>query len=358
MNGKRSKLSRQIVLSMSLVSVITTLIAFVGSYIIYGLLFTLWPPPPGPPENMFIVHAPDYVIFASLLLAALVVAIVLALRLAKRIIAPLNSLAEGARRIAEGDLAARALPGDLSLGETANLVDDFNTMAVKLADMAAEMTFWNAAVAHELRTPLTILKGRLQGIRDGVFEPTETLVDGLLIQVDSLSRLVDDLRVVTLQNSGHLEMHFVTTDISVEIQHVVDSVRSALLAAGFSLDLATRSVLVECDGTRIRQAILALIDNARRYATPGQLIVRTTVSDLHVILQVEDEGPGIAPDFARQAFEPFTRAELSRSRSSGGTGLGLSVVRAIALAHGGTVRYRRSAVGGSIFEMALPRASL
>lgn len=228
-------------------------------------------------------------------------------------------------------------------------------MAAKLADMAAEMTFWNAAVAHELRTPLTILKGRLLGIRDGVFEPTETVVDSLLIQVDGLSRLVDDLRVVTLQDSGRLEMHFATTDISGEIRHAVDSIRPVLSAAGFSLDLAMPCVLIECDGTRIRQAMLALLDNARRYATPGQMIIRTSATDTHVVVQVEDQGPGMAPDFAALAFQPFTRAELSRSRSSGGSGLGLSVVRAIALAHGGTVRYHQSSLGGSIFEMRLPR---
>ncbi|WP_233411409.1 ATP-binding protein [Paraburkholderia kururiensis] len=355
---QRNRLSRQIVMSMGLVAVITTLIAFVGSFVIYGLLYTFIPLPPGPPEDMLIPQAPDYLIFAALLLVALIVAVIIALRLARRILAPLNSLAEGARRIAAGDLAARAVPGDRSLGETAHLVDDFNTMAMKLQDMAADMAAWNAAIAHELRTPLTILKGRLQGLSDGVFRPDEALFRGLLFQVEGLSRLVEDLRVVTLQDSGRMQMRIEPTEIGAEVEHAVDSIRPALEEAGLRVELHVVPVILRCDGPRIRQALLALLDNARRYAHAGRLRVEVEPRDTHVVLRVEDEGPGLTPEFARHAFNPFTRGDASRSRESGGSGLGLSVVRAIAMAHGGEVRYVQSSVGGSIFEIDIPRAPL
>lgn len=355
---QRNRLSRQIVLSMGLVALITTLIVFVGSFVIYGVLYTFFlPPPSSAPQDMLIPQAPDYLIFAALLLAALIVAIIIALRLARRILAPLNSLAESARRIATGDLAARAIPGDRSLGETAHLVDDFNTMAMKLQGMAADMAAWNAAIAHELRTPLTILKGRLQGLRDGVFVPNEALFHSLLFQVEGLSRLVEDLRVVTLQDSGRLQMRIEPTEIGAEVERALDSIRPALEEAGIRTELQIVPVIVHCDGPRIRQALLALLDNVRRYAAPGRLRIEVEPLDTRVVLRVEDEGPGLTAEFARHAFDPFTRDDASRSRESGGSGLGLSVVRAIAKAHGGDVSYAQSSVGGSIFEIDIPRTT-
>ncbi|WP_431825434.1 ATP-binding protein [Burkholderia sp. F1] len=351
----RSKLSRQIVLSMGLVSVTTTLIIFVGLFVIYGLLFTFSPPAQERVIDVLIPHAADYLIFAILLLTGLIAAVVMATRLARRILKPLNSLAESARSIAAGDLAARAHPGDRSLGETALLVDDFNAMAIRLQGMTSEMTAWNAAIVHELRTPLTILRGRLQGLRDKVFEPDESLFRGLLNQVEGLSRLVDDLHIVTLQDIGRLDMNIQPTDIELEVRSAVDSVSDALHDAGFAVEMATTAIVVQCDGARIRQALLALLDNARRYAVPGKLRIEMAVHGSSVVLSVEDEGPGLSPEFARHAFEPFTRADVSRSRKFGGSGLGLSVVRAIAQAHQGHARYVTSRAGGSIFELDIPR---
>ncbi|MGJ7504004.1 MULTISPECIES: ATP-binding protein [unclassified Variovorax] len=349
------RLSRQIVLSMSLVSAITTIIGFVGSFIAYALLFRFLPPPPGPPET-FLPQGPDYLIVAMFLMLGLIAAVVIALRLTRRILTPLNSLAESARSIAAGDLAVRANPGDRSLGETAHLVDDFNVMAAKLQDMAASMASWNAAIAHELRTPLTILRGRLQGVKDGVFPPSEELIHGLLAQVEGLSRLVDDLRIVTLQDSGHLEMRIEPVHVGAEVQRTVDSMSPALFEAGLAVEVTQSDIVLRCDGARLRQALMALLDNARRYAQPGKLKVELEATASHVVLRVEDEGPGLAPEFARQAFDPFMRDEPSRLRQYGGSGLGLAVVRAIVLAHSGEVQYRRSPVGGSIFEMKLPYA--
>ncbi|CAM2185919.1 two-component system, OmpR family, sensor histidine kinase AdeS [Paraburkholderia sacchari] len=357
MTRQRARLSRQIVLSMGLVSIITALIAFVGSVVIYSLLFMISPPTrPLTAAELLLPDSGDYLIFAILLLFGLVVAVIVALRLARRILAPLNSLAESARSIAAGDLAARALPGDRTLGETAHLVDDFNAMAARLQRMTSDMSAWNAAIAHELRTPLTILRGRLHGMKDGVFKADETQIRALLFQVESLTRLVDDLHIVTLQDIGRLEMRVEPTPIGAEIRHAVDSMSDTLHEAGFEVELDLADEIVNCDGARIRQALLALLDNARRYAVPGRLRIVLALEETRFALRVEDDGPGLAPEFALQVFEPFTRADASRSRKFGGSGLGLSVVRAIALAHGGQAAYRASAAGGSIFELVLPRA--
>ncbi|NEW89689.1 HAMP domain-containing protein [Rhodopseudomonas sp. WA056] len=349
---KRSRLSGQITLSMSIVAAIAVLMVFVGTFIFYTVYLIWFPPPPGPPP--LLPEASDFVLIAIFLLLGLAIAIHAALRLTRRILAPLNSLAEGARRIAAGDLTARAVAGDRSLGETAQLVDDFNVMAQRLQDVAESMASWNAAIAHELRTPLTILRGRLQGLTDGVFDPSDELFRSLLAQVENLSRLVDDLRVVTLSDSQRLDMRVEPTDLANEVAQAVEAMRPALDGAGFTVRMTTQPVTLPCDGARIRQALLALLENARRYATPGVIEIRMNLENTDVVIAVEDEGPGLSAEFAAQAFDPFARAEPSRSRQFGGSGLGLSVVRAIAEAHGGHARYRTSKTGGSVFEIVLP----
>lgn len=297
----------------------------------------------------------DLLLYAIIAFIALVVAGVGAIKLASRILFPINSLAESARRIADGDLSARALPGDKSLGETAHLVTDFNTMAERLQVMASNMATWNAVIAHELRTPLTVLRGGLQGIADGIFVPDEQRIKGLLLQAEALTRLVEDLRVVTLANNNRLGLKVERLAISTEIRAVVESIGPSLAEAGFTVRLTVFDIAIDADGMRVRQALLALLENARRYANRGQIEISTLICGNQLLIRVEDEGPGLTPEFAQRAFEPFTRPEAARSRSSGGSGLGLSVVRAIAEAHGGTAAYRRSTtLGGSAFELFLP----
>lgn len=350
----RHGLSRQILLAMAAVTIIAALLVFAGFYVAFALIIAFYPGLMSGEGSWWLPSGPDIFTLALSIVLALIAAGWIALKLAARILAPLNSLAESARRIASGDLSARATPGDQSLGETAHLVDDFNTMAGRLQDMANDMSAWNAAIAHELRTPLTILRGKLQGVIDGVFAADEQLIRNLLLQIDGLSRLADDLRVVTLADSGHLDLRKEPIDLATEIERVADLVKPSFEEAGFFLKLTLVEVPILADGLRVRQALLALLENARRYATPGTIEVATLVSDGEAIIRVEDGGPGLPPEFARRAFEPFFRSDPARSRRNGGSGLGLSVVRAIAEAHGGKASYRKSSRGGASFEISLP----
>lgn len=150
---------------------------FFGTYLAFTILFYF---SPWSEDSDNWLTGFDFMILTVLIFIALIVAAVAAIRLARRILQPLELLAISARRIKDGDLSARAIPGNHSLGETALLVQDFNAMAQRLQDMAADMTLWNATIAHELRTPLTILKGRLQGMIDGVFEPSEKSLHALV----------------------------------------------------------------------------------------------------------------------------------------------------------------------------------
>lgn len=349
----RSGLGRQILLSMAVVTIISGLTVFTSFYVVVVIF------------DIFFRSAPildtdarfdgiDLLTLTSAILSALLVTAFVAIKLTERILSPLNSLAASTRQIAGGNLAARALPGDQSLREIAQLVEDFNAMARKLQDMANNLACWNAAVAHELRTPLTILKGKLQGVADGVLTADEKNIRSLVVQTDGLARLVNDLRVVTLADAGYLELEIAPVDLALEIRKVTDTVEPSLRKAGFSLKLFVQNVIVHADAVRLRQAFLALLSNTERYADPCEIGIYVFLLETTALIRIEDLGPGLPPSFANRAFEPFARADDSCSRIYGGSGLGLSVVRAIAEAHGGKASCWNSSRGGAIFEISLP----
>ncbi|WP_332686800.1 ATP-binding protein, partial [Devosia sp.] len=258
------------------------------------------------------------------------------------------------RAVASGDLKARANPSIRGFGESARLVEDFNLMAGRLERAEAELRYSNSATAHELRTPLTILKGRLQGVADGVFTLTPELVTLLLTQVDGLTRIVDDLRTLGLFNAGTLELSITEIDLADVARDVAALSAEDLASKSMPVSLRLNPTRIRADPDRMRQLILALTDNATRYAPGGPLVIETGVEDGTAVIRCRDYGPGLSHDALLNAFEPFWRAEESRSRDKGGSGLGLSVVRAIAQAHGGRVHGANMENGGACFSVFLP----
>jgi two-component system sensor histidine kinase AdeS len=348
----QSSLSRQIAYWMAATSILASTTVFFGYYFGFWVVYIYFPTYLN--EESWFPAGIEYLLLLIFGVPGVICSWVVAFKFAARILEPLNSLAENARKLASGDLKARASSGNTSLLEIKLLVEDFNNMAGQLEDDAENMTAWNAAVAHELRTPLTILKGRLQGAVDDVLPLSKDNLRALLLHVDGLARLVDDLRTVTLADGGRLHLLIAPSLISKEASLVVETMRHALEEAGFEIALELADVTADADPMRIRQALLALLTNALHHARPGPIVVRADSDGLFARIAVEDSGPGLPPEFERRAFDPFTRAAPLKAKSRSGSGLGLSVVRAIATAHGGQLRYLRSGRGGSIFEMAIP----
>ncbi|MDE8650623.1 sensor histidine kinase [Novosphingobium album (ex Liu et al. 2023)] len=277
-------------------------------------------------------------------------------RLARRIARPVEAVAGAARRVTEqSKFVLEELPDDCAFEETAQLVHDFNEMARRIDQGINEARTLNLAIAHELRTPLTIVKGRLQGFIDGVFAPNEAAFRALIAQVEGLARTADDLRTISLAASNRLELSIAPVDLGREAASVVEVMRPDFTGVGMMLELDASSCMVPADAQRVRQALIALLDNARRYAGKGRVVVQVRSTRDTGILRVKDEGPGISPEFVSRAFTLFERGEESRSRSSGGSGLGLSVVEAIMTAHGGAVRIDSDVDVGATFELSLPR---
>lgn len=275
--------------------------------------------------------------------------------LAQRFGRPITAVALAARRVARGDLTARAevpLPGN---PELATLVADFNRMADHLERAEGERRKTTAAIAHELRTPLTVMRGRLQGMLDGVFETNRGEVTRLVAQTDLLARIVEDLRTVTLAEAGRLDLRWETVELRALAADCVEIMGPRLTDSGLRAEVHGEAVNVRADRDRLMQALCAFLDNAVRYA-PNTGVIDISVSREESVasLAVADRGPGLPEGGTELAFQGFWRADESRSRAFGGSGLGLAVVQAIAFAHGAQARATNRPGGGSTFEIRFP----
>lgn len=336
-------LNRTVATSMALVALGGVAITFLGLALVYGLML----------EQPWRLKGVDYVAIAVFCICGLIMAVASASALTRRIVSPVASVGQAARRIADGDLSARAEISDPRLGEVVELTTDFNQMADRLESLAAEERTINAAVAHELRTPLMILRGKIQGAIDGVFPLDEDLLLGALGQIDALTRLVDDIRAMGVADSGHVFLDVAPIDLADVARDLRRLLHEPFRMAGFDARWVLRPAPVLADRTRVQQALLALLGNARLHAAPGPLLIEVVEVDGMGLFRITDSGPGIPAELSDRIFEPFRRGPTMAK----GTGLGLAIVRITAEAHEGSATYRSSATGGSIFEFFLPRAN-
>jgi two-component system sensor histidine kinase AdeS len=353
LKGPSGGLGREIILSTVVATVTSVLVAIMGLYIFYGVIIRIAPELLFPLTDEWLPRGIEWIMIVMLCIAAVGIAVLVATRLARRIVKPLVSVAQSARSIAGGDLKARAETYARAPTEATMLVEDFNLLADRLERASEAVRRWNATIAHELRTPVTILSGRLQGLADGVFNPDPTLFRSLVSQVDALARLIEDLRTVSLLEGGRLDIRFQAVELSDEMEAVIRLMQPGLESAGFTVAATLDKGLCDVDTARIRQAMIALLENAKRHATPARIDVALQIRGQHVRISVTDQGPGLIPEFAEHAFEPFRRY-MEQGGNAKGSGLGLSVVKAIAQAHGGEATYE-TINGGACFSLNLVR---
>lgn len=348
----KGTLSSQVVLSISAVTLSALAVMFFGGTFYYYNYEWLVPAAIQGGATEWIVT--DFVVLAIVVAIGLATAGTVGWRLARRILRPLEAVAKALRSITAGDFSARAEVATDGFGEAETLISDFNAMARRLETAEAELRFSNSAIAHELRTPLTILRGRLQGLVDGVFPASKELYDNLIANVDGLTHLVEDLRTLGLASAGHLDLRLEPADLASEVAATASAFEPELEAAAIKLKWGLQAVKCDVDRSRVRQALLAVLDNARRYAPHSTVHLQTYVSGTTGIIKCSDSGPGLSPGQYERVFERFWRADDSRSRKGGGSGLGLAVVKAIMRAHGGDATARASSSGGLTIEISLP----
>jgi signal transduction histidine kinase len=288
-------------------------------------------------------------------LAALGVALVIGGLLFRSITAPLRELTTATESVAEGDLSARApVRGQ---DEVAQLAAAFNQMAESLDRMEEARRNQTADIAHELRTPLTVIQGTLEAMLDGVYPTDQENLRAALAQTRTLSRLIEDLRILALADAGRLNLHKTTLDTAFFLQKTVESHRLQAQEKGLRLTLEASPTLpsVWADRDRLSQVMGNLLSNAFQY-TPGggRVTVQAQENDQAIVVSVIDDGPGVAPEQLDRIFERFWRADPARQRKTGGSGLGLSIARYIVEAHGGCIWAEETPGGGLTVAFSLP----
>jgi signal transduction histidine kinase len=314
----------------------------------------------GAPARLFVLFnpgVPRQLVQPWLLSAAAtgLVALVLVFGLARGILRPIGALTDAARRMKRGDLAVRVDAGGGD--EIAELARAFNSMAAQLAENERLRRQLIGDVAHELRSPVTNLRCLLEGVQDGLERADAATIATLYDETMFLQRLISDLQELTLAEAGSLPLHIAPTDVSDVIGRAVSSMAAAPGSPTVVVE-APRELIVLADPDRLEQVLRNLLANARQH-TPagGRVAVRAARIDDEVKIEVSDTGSGIAAEHLPYVFDRFYRADASRTRTTGGAGLGLAIVRQLVTAHGGTVSAASDGQGhGATFRIMLRAA--
>ncbi|MEU9465915.1 HAMP domain-containing sensor histidine kinase [Streptomyces avermitilis] len=270
-----------------------------------------------------------------------------------RLVRPLRALTAAAQQPPQQHVRVAVTTRD----ETGYLAAAFNDLTARREQLEAQRKAMVSDIAHELRTPLTNIRGWLEVTRDGLLDPDPDLIASLHDEAVLLQHIIDDLQDLAAVDAGTLTLHLEPVAVDQLIAQVVAAHSARAEAEGIRLRTHTEPGLwLEADPVRMRQSLGNLVSNALRH-TPANGTVTLTArqsGDL-AVLTVQDTGSGITPEDLPHVFERFWRAEKSRSRRTGGSGLGLSIVRQFVEAHGGTVTARSEPGAGAVFAIRLSR---
>jgi signal transduction histidine kinase len=307
---------------------------------------------PESPESGFLERVNRAIIFGAL--GATAIALLLGILLARTISRPVRELTMATHIVAQGQLGHQVpvRAGD-ELGE---LATSFNQMSADLARSNRLRRQMTADTAHELRTPLSVILGYTEALSDSKLEGTPETFDVLHDEARHLSRLIDDLRTLSLADAGELPL----TRRPIRPQALLERAASAYSEQARQRDISLqvsaeqRLPEIEVDPDRMAQVFSNLVSNALRYTDAGGQIVLTARSnDRAIILQVQDNGIGIAPEDLPHIFERLYRADISR-HENGESGLGLAIAKSIVDAHGGTITVQSTLGAGATFSVQLP----
>ncbi|KAB8307327.1 two-component system sensor histidine kinase BaeS [Erwinia endophytica] len=285
----------------------------------------------------------------AMLLAALVTGL-----MSRGLLAPVKRLIEGTHRLAAGDFTSRVQAN--SRDELGHLGQDFNRLASTLEKNERMRREFMADISHELRTPLAILRGELEALQDGVRKLTPESIISLLGEVNTLTKLVDDVHQLSLSDEGALAYRKSATDLVPLLELTAANFNSRYQQHNLVLilKLPAQAPLFG-DPDRLIQLLSNLMENSLRYTDAGGSLTVTLVSQpAQQILYFDDTAPGITDEQREQIFERFFRAESSRNRASGGSGLGLAICQNIVEAHDGRIKAEHSAAGGLRITIHLP----
>ncbi|MBK6709540.1 MAG: HAMP domain-containing protein [Chloroflexi bacterium] len=309
---------------------------------------------PWSPEANFLANVNEAIFFS--LLAAIIVALLVGVLLARNIARPLRDLTQATTAVAQGNLGLQVdVRGN---DEIAELTTSFNQMSHDLALASRQRRQMTADIAHELRTPLSIILGYTESLRDGVLPPDADTFDILHDEALHLSRLVQDLRILSLADAGEL---------SLSLEPVTPLELLKVVAAKYAHQAEQQGVILrvanpgtelppcQMDSGRMEQVLGNLVSNALRYTSPkGEItLAANQITPETMTLFVVDDGQGIPAADLPRIFDRFYKADASRTEN-GESGLGLAIARSLVTMHGGTITVESVLGSGTTFRIELP----
>jgi two-component system sensor histidine kinase BaeS len=312
-------------------------------------------PRPGSPEASFLADTTRAILYSAG--GALAIALLLAILLARTLSRPIRELTLATGALARGELGQQV--SVRTQDELGQLSASFNQMSADLArarDFRRQMT---ADIAHELRTPMSLILGYTESLSDSKLPPTQETFDIIHDEAQHLSRMIDDLRTLSLADAGELPLTRRPIDVRALLERVMLAHLPEAQQQGVSIQVEAPPDLppLEVDPGRMAQVLENLVSNALWY-TPegGQIVLSAEAKDGAINLRVKDNGTGIAADDLPFVFDRFYRADKSRQRQGNRSGLGLAIAKSIVEAHRGSLSVESSLGKGSTFAVALPLA--
>jgi signal transduction histidine kinase len=303
-------------------------------------------------------------LFAALAVAAItatVTSLAISLFVARRITGPLQQMTQASERISAGHYAERIEIAPVhATDELGQLASSINALAVALEQTERRRLEVIGNVTHELRTPIATLEGYLEGLLDGVIEPTPRTFAMLHTEAGRLRRLVDDLQELSRAEARQIPLSLQPVAPQRLVQSALEPLEEQFAEKGLQLQIDAPEDLspVMVDPHRAVQILTNLLVNALRYTpAPGRVEVAVSREKTKVAFRVSDTGVGLSPEQLAHIFERFYRVDKSRSRAFGGSGIGLTIAQSLAQAMGGEIRVDSAGLGlGSSFTLTLPQA--
>lgn len=314
-------------------------------------------PPPfivNPLQQQFIQKQRHSFAIIALIMAA--AAALLSIPLAQRLVRRITNLAAATHQLTAGQYETRVPEGGSD--ELGQLAQDFNSLAQTLEKNQQLRRQWVADISHELRTPLAVLRGEIEALQDGVRSQSSQSLSMLHDEVMHLNRLVEDLYQLSLADINALSYCKESTDLGETLRQAVETFRGEFADRGIELNCeipAANTLLMQGDKRRLHQLFSNLLENSLRYTeSGGKLNIQMASITDQIIIHFKDTAPGVPADKVGHLFDRLFRVEGSRSRSTGGAGLGLALCKTIVEAHDGTITARPSPLGGLWVETVLP----
>ncbi|MBB3111798.1 signal transduction histidine kinase [Paenibacillus phyllosphaerae] len=302
----------------------------------------------------FDFHLEQALVQSTLLtfIGSLMIAVLIGFYVARRISSPLVEMKGIAERMITGEWNSRA--NVKGKDELAQLASSLNGLAEQLQVQEQLRINMSQDVAHELRTPLATLKSHMIALEDGIWEPTPERIHACYEEIERLISLVAELEELNYMDSPEFRLQLEKQSLAPAIHKANDIVAAAFLNKDVRLNIMlVPNVNIQMDFNRIIQILVNILTNALTHTQiGGQVDVRAEIQGEYVIIDIHDSGPGIASEDLPYIFERFYRGDKSRNRKSGGSGIGLAIVKKLVLAHKGAIWVENH--NGALFHIRLP----